>query len=203
MMIFYLTSCEYNRIVKPEADFRLDKQSYSHKEHNAKYSYNIYHLHQIVNSIKPVEKALLDSFETFEITDVVKTDNVIQDRTCIFVYIFEPISDSRSGIVDEWWFLISLGTLFTVPYYSIGSSPVEIHLINQQKGNDNKIRIIKTEFTTELIMWSPFVFKSEEEAVRNKHTLYEKYRAKNEYEYLDYIGFRRIFDRIIAESLKN
>ncbi|HUK99911.1 MAG TPA: hypothetical protein VLX29_03560, partial [Nitrospirota bacterium] len=168
------------------------------------FSYNIYDIYLGEKiSDRPAEKALLDSFAAFGITDVARSDNAIQDRTNIFVYLYEPIPDEKTSFLEDLLVLISLGTLFIVPSSDVAIHPVEIHLISPQRGYDKQIKVIDTEYAIESTMWLLNIFTPKDDTVRDKHALREKYRARDENDYLAYLGFRRIYDRVIAESLKN
>ncbi len=202
--IFYVSSCEYSRIVKPEVQPLPANLANSQSVNKLKFSYNISDIYlggKISN--RPAEKALLDSFATFGIIDVTRSDNAMQDHTNIFVYVYRPITDSKTGYIEPWLSLLYIGTLGIVPVYDVKIYPVEIHLITQRRGYGKQIKIINTEYEIESTEWLPYLFMPKDETLRDKRVLYEKYRARDASDYLAYLGFRRIYERVISESLRD
>ncbi len=202
--IFYVSSCGYSRIIKPETQPLSANLANTHSVNKLKFSYIIYDIYLGGKiSDRPAEKALLDSFATFGIIDVTRSDNAMQDHTNIFVYVYRPITESKTGYIEPWLSLLYIGTLGVVPVYDVRIYPVEIHLITQRRGRDKQIQIINTEYVIESQDWLPYVFMPKDETLRNRHALYDKFRARNEGDYLAYLGFRRIYERVISESLKD
>jgi len=144
----------------------------------------------------PAEKALLDSLSAYGIYDVIKSEQLEQDRVNIIAYNFDAKPNKTDRYVGLPWSLISIGTLFLVPYYNEETRPVEIHVIIPGREYDKQLKIIRTEYVTATWMWLPFLFASDNNEIADVQYGWTK---PGKFEYL---GWRRIFDGVLGELVR-
>lgn len=187
----------YNKLVKPEPQVKATKPIKSLGK--PKLSYYIYNLvDKRVTAIEDAEKALLDSFSAYGVSDAIKSEKLEQDRINIFVYVL----DKRIGEVDRYigipWALVSMGTLFVLPVYGKEIHPVEIHIITPNREYDKQVKIIRTEYVTANWVWLPLIFASKDES--REDVSYGGLEGRRK---LYYLGLHRIFEAIIIETMQD
>lgn len=185
----------YNKLVKPEPQVKATKPIKSLDK--PKFSQYIYTLHDN-RATKDAEKALLDSFSAYGISDVIKSEKLERDRVNIFVYVLDKRISEINRYIGIPWALISMGSLFTIPYYGKEIHPVEIHIITPNREYDKQVKIIRTEYVTANWVWLPLVFASKDESREDV-----SYGGREGMRKLDYLGLRRVFDAIIIESMQD
>jgi hypothetical protein len=151
-----------------------------------------------------VENALHDSFSHHGIYDVIKSEKLEADRINIVAYSgYEPDLAADNILLRALyipWGLVTLATFGLVPNYGVMNYPVEIHIINPVLEHDKQLKIIQTNYNVAHWWWFPFAF------VSNDNTPEDVYYGANDYakvKKIDYLGWRRIFDRVIAEMERN
>ena len=152
------------------------------------------------------KKALLDSFSSHGISEIIESGDLRNDRINIVVYEgLEPEDDAGTILLRFIyipWTLISIVTFFLVPHYSADDCPVEIHIINPALDRDKQLNIIQTKYSFDRWIWLPFFFRWSDNVPEDVYYVSVRTMGGDSkpLDKIDYIGWRRIFDRVIAEA---
>lgn len=159
--------------------------------------------------LSDAEKALLDSLSSHGIRDIIKSDKIENDRISIVVYDRNMSRRDEGNIgnillvpIYISWFIVSFLTVGLVPLYKESNYPVEIHIINPVLERNKQLRIIQTEYSSVSWIWMPFAFKTIDnipEDVEYSSSMRYQQDAKDKEHDIQYLGWRRIFDRVIGE----
>jgi hypothetical protein len=151
-----------------------------------------------------VGKALHDSFAYHGISDVIKSEKLETDRINIVAYIGgEPDLAGDSILLNVLyipWSLVTLATLGLVPMYGVTNIPVEIHILDPAREHDRQLRIIHTNYDVAQWWWFPFAFMSNDNTPTD---IYYHGYGIGKVEKIDYLGWRRVFDRVLVELERN
>jgi len=192
-----LSGCTITSLVKPKLQVTPMHSTEVSFPKEPKFSYDIrivgsfFNQNRINNPLgRSTEKALLESFSAYGISDVKKYEKLEPDRIAVIVYLLSPEPSKSGHYFGLPLGLISLATLTIVPYYEETIVPIEVHVIDPHREYDKQIRITRTEYVLGTWLWFPLIFIHKDE--ENTSTVK-----------LNYQGLRPIFDNIIAEELKN
>jgi hypothetical protein len=186
-----LQGCSYYKLAKPEPQNASIDLAQAVHSNATKFSYSLR-----VYPTGPAEKALLDSLSAYGIQDVIKSEKLEQDRVNIIAYNFDAKPNKTDRYVGLPWSLISLGTLFLVPYFNEETRPVEIHVIIPGREYNKQLKIIRTEYVIASRTWLPFLFVSNDKLREDVHYGWTKP------EKFDYLAWRRIFDGVLRELVR-
>lgn len=194
--------CTYNKLVRPEPQIASTDSLQSSRANTAKFAYSTRWISssEFIVSSGLIEKALLDSLSAFGIHDVIKSEKLEQDRVNIIAYALGTKTTNTTPYFDFYirfpWTIISLGTLFVVPLYAEEIQPVEIHVIMPSREYDKQLKIIRTEYVISEWTWLPFLFMPNDETREDVH-----YGAM--FKTPDYLGWRRIFDGVVMDCMRD
>ncbi len=186
-----LQGCTYFKLVRPEPRIVSIDSIRTFRSNTAKFAYSPQGL-----SSELIEKALRDSLTAYGIHDVIKSDKLEQDRINMIAYTLGIKPRYSDFYIKFPWALISIGTLMLVPYYEENIQLVEIHVIIPSRDYDRQLKIIRTEYAIAQWTWLPFLFMSNNETREDVH--YGVWVNK-----LNYLGWRRIFDGVVMDLMKD
>ena len=215
LLIFSLIfhGCLYYKLAGP----RQEKNLREVKTTSHKYAYSVKSRYagslrrgKPADNIVPlyvVENALHDSFSYHGIYDVIGSEKLETDRINIIVYSgYEPDLAGDNILLRALyipWGLVTLATFGFVPNYAVMNYPVEIHIINPVLENDKQLKILQINYSVAQWWWFPFAFVSNDNTPEDVY--YRSLRTDDigKVKKIDYLGWRRIFDRVIAEMERN
>lgn len=191
----------YMKLTSPEAINISERTKASSSVNNLVISYAIYG--PVRNIELAVDKAMRESLADFQLSSVEYSKKYHDDRININIFVFKQY-DSAPSLFRIAWALVSLGTLFILPYHESTDIPYEIHVVRPQAPPGKKTTIIQDHYSISTWNWLPFYFQN-------------TIPAKDDAEYFTsttggYIGsiedgpvghaaWRRIFDRLIVDLL--
>jgi hypothetical protein len=195
LLVMMLSGCHL-KLVKPAADSVPMKET---RDLSAlKFSYAVLNLEDFIRA--DAEQALLAVFAAKRIKDVIKSEKFEQGRLNVIVYLLQSRQATLSRYVDLPLGIISLGTLFLVPYFAETVHPVEIHVIDPDREPEKQLKIIRTEYEVRVVSWLPYVFKTGSRTATGEDEAYSFMTGGKAAVNLENAGLRRILEQAIEQA---
>ena len=201
IVICILPGCAYHKLVSPGAPAASLEPLSAPRLEGLKFSYSVNTL-ESSGSTEYLEKALYDSFSEAGIHDVIKSTEFSSDR----IYVSVNILSTKPTTLGRYALRIPLAiisgfSMGVIPAYDFQIHPVEIHVVDIRREQDEQFKVIQAEYRTATWIWLPLGFMLMKET--NEDAIYvnmiDPNPDKRKMARLEYVTYRRIFDGLVRE----